>query len=93
MKKYSGSSSCGRKCVVCGKKTGNYQSWCYVDGIEIDVPVCNKCKPKFGWCLDTAMNIHLKGIAESVRHSIIITSGEKRIWELKDELKQKGGAG
>lgn len=91
MKKYSGNSSCGRKCVVCGKKTGNHVVWCYVDGIEISVPVCQKCRPKFGWCLDTAMNIHLKGIAESIRHSIIITSDEKWIDELQDELKRLKG--
>lgn len=90
MKKYSGCSSCGRKCVVCGKKTGNYQTYCYVDGIEISVPVCQECKPRFGWCLDTSMKIHLKGIAESVRHSIIITGDEKRIYELQDELKKAG---
>ena len=89
MKKYSGNSSSGRKCVMCGKKTGYFQSWCYKDGIEINVPICEKCKPRFGWCLDTSMNIHLKSIAESVRHSIIITSNEKRTYELEDELKQR----
>lgn len=93
MKKYSGSSSCGKKCAVCGKKTGNYIAWCYADGIEISVPVCHNCRPRFGWCIDKAMDIHLKGIAESVRHSIIITGDEKYIWELEDKLRNlKEGA-
>lgn len=77
-----------RICSVCGKKTRNYKAWSYVDGIEITVPVCHKCEDRFGWCLNTSMNIHLKGIKESVRHSIIITNDEKRLIELEREHQQ-----
>lgn len=88
MQKISGSSTCHRICSVCGKKTGNYQAWAYSDGIEISVPVCRKCEDRFGWCLNTSMDIHLKGIKESVRHSIIITNDEKRLMEMDNELRQ-----
>lgn len=88
MQKISGSSSASRICAVCGKKTGNYKSWSYVDGIEISVPVCHKCEPRFGWCLDTSMDIHLKGIKESIRHSIIITHDEKRLIDMEIDLRQ-----
>ena len=88
MQKTSGSSSTSRICSVCGKKTGNYKAWSYVDGIEITVPVCSKCEDRFGWCLNTSMDIHLKGIKESVRHSIIITQDEKRLREVDAELEQ-----
>lgn len=78
----SGSSTEHRKCVVCGKKSGNYRTWSYIDGIEISVPICRNCKDKIGWCLDKSMDIHLKGIKESVRHSIIITSNEKALADM-----------
>ena len=91
MEKFSGSSSCKRICAVCGKKTGNYKAWCYVDGIEITVPVCRNCNDRMGWCLDTSMDIHLKSIKESVRHSIIITGDEKYINELRQELAEIKG--
>lgn len=94
MQKISGCSSASMKCVACGKKTGNYRTWGYKEGIEISVPVCHKCeKDRFGWCLDTSMDIHLKGIRESIRHSIIITHNEKQLLEQTKELRQmKGGA-
>lgn len=88
MEKISGSSSFSRKCVVCGKKTGRYKAWAYADGIEISVPVCHKCENEMGLCLNTAMDIHLKGIRESIRHSIIITHDEKRLAEMGVELRQ-----
>lgn len=88
MQKIRGSSSCSRVCVVCGKKTGNYIAWSYVDGIEISVPVCHKCEHNFGWCLNTSMDIHLKGIKESIRHSIIITHDEKQLIQMDKELRQ-----
>lgn len=94
MQKISGSSSYSRICVVCGKKTGNYKAWSYADGIEISVPVCHKCGDRFGWCLDTSMDIHLKGIKESIRHSIIITNNEKELLDIRmkqmQALKQMG---
>lgn len=90
MRRISGSSSASRNCVVCYKKTGRYTAWGYADGIEINIPVCHKCEDKIGWCLDSAMNIHLKGIKESIRHSIIISTDEKRLMELSQALKQMG---
>lgn len=73
MQKISGSSSASRKCVSCFKKTGNYRAWGYKEGIEISAPICRKCEKKFHYRLDDSMNIHLKGIQESVRNSIIIS--------------------
>ena len=83
MEKIDGYSSNRKKCVCCGKKTGRYKGFAYSDGIEIDVPVCDKCWEKVKWCLDVSMEIHLKGIAQSVRQSIIITYNENRLRELE----------
>lgn len=91
MQKIDGCRTDRKNCVVCFKKTGKYIGFSYTNGIEIDIPVCDKCKPKFGWCLNTSMKIHLQGIQESVRHSVIITSDEKKIMELQDELAKMGG--
>lgn len=82
MKKIDGCSSDRKKCVCCGRKTGRYKGFAYNDGIEIDVPVCDKCQDSVKWCLDISMDIHLKGIANSVRQSIIITHDQKRLREL-----------
>ena len=91
MQKIDGCRTDRKKCVVCFKKTGKYIGFSYKDGIEIDIPVCDKCKQKFGWGLDTSIKIHLQGIQESVRHSIIITTDEKYISELQNDLAKMGG--
>ncbi len=83
--KINGFRSDKKKCIVCGHKTGKYMGWAYVDGIEIDVPVCDDCHNKVGYCLDLSMDIHLKGILQSVRMSQIITCDELRLQELEDE--------
>lgn len=82
MQKIDGCSSDRKKCVCCGKKTGRYKGYAYKDGIEIDVPVCDKCWEKVKMCLDVSMEIHLKGIAQSVMQSIIITCDENRLRKL-----------
>lgn len=79
--KINGSGGSYKKCVVCKRKTGRYKGWAYVDGIEIDVPLCNDCQNKVGDCLDQAMDIHLKGIAHSVTMSQIITQDEQLLRE------------
>lgn len=93
MEKSSGSRTDRKNCSVCGCKTGYFKRWSYKDGIEITVPVCQKCNDRIGWCLEIPMDIHLKGIRESVRQSIIITGDEKYIMELDKKLAEmKGGA-
>lgn len=82
MKKIDGCSSDRKNCVSCGKKTGRYKGYAYKDGIEIDIPVCDKCQNRLTWGLDISMDIHLKGIAQSVRQSIVITYDENRLREL-----------
>lgn len=86
MKKIDGCSSNRKKCVFCGKKTGRYKGYAYKDGIEIDIPLCDKCQNRLTWNLDGLMEIQLKGIAEGVRQSIIIASDEKRMVELEEKL-------
>lgn len=71
-----------RKCIVCGHKTGHRAVWSYIDGIRIEVPVCEECQGEIGYCLNTAMSIHLKAIAQSVVMSKIITSDEKKLQEI-----------
>lgn len=71
-----------RKCVICNHMTGRYKGFAYVDGIEIDVPVCNACWNKVGYMLRDSMDIHLKGISQSIRMSHIITSDEKKLAEM-----------
>lgn len=83
--KTDGTSSERRKCSVCSRMTGRYKSWSYVKGIEIVVPICNKCANDFGYCADLAMDAHLKGISQTVRMSHIITVDEKTISELKEK--------
>lgn len=92
MQKVSGSSTCRKNCVVCNRKTGSYEAWSYKDGIEIKVPVCHECKEKIGMCLDSAMDIHLKGIRESIPHSMIITYDEKCLQEIQLERRRNAGS-
>lgn len=87
MKKMDGQSSERRNCVVCNRKTGRYKSWGYAGGIEITVPVCQDCRNKVGYCLDLAMDAHLKGISNSVRMSRIITVDEQRIKGLGEKMR------
>lgn len=84
--KTDGTSSDRRKCSICGHKTGRFKSWSYTGGIEIVVPVCDKCANEFGYCIDLAMDAHLKGISQSVRMSHIITADEKLISELREKV-------
>lgn len=85
MKKIDGCSSDRKKCVCCGKKTGRYKGYAYKDGIEIDIPICDKCQDKVDkWCLDMSMDIHLKGIANSVTQGITISYDENRLRELEN---------
>ena len=79
-----GTSSLRRKCSICSRRTGRFKSWSYVDGIEIVIPVCDKCADDFGYCIDLSMDAHLKGIAQSVRMSHIITTDEKKISEMRE---------
>lgn len=85
MQKISRSSSASYKCVSCFKKTGNYRAWGYKEGIEISVPICRKCEKKFGYRLDESMNIHLKGIQESVRNSIVISYYEAELQAMRED--------
>ncbi len=61
-----------RSCIVCGHKTGSGEIWGNACGIEIDVPICSTCRGRVEWNLDRAMEIHLKGIAQSVAMSLAI---------------------
>lgn len=82
-----GMSSEKRKCVVCEHKTQRYKSWSYVDGIEIVVPVCDDCIESVGMYLNSAMDAHLKAVAQSVRMSHIITTDENLIIKIRKEAK------
>ena len=81
-----------RNCVVCNRKTGSYRAWSYKDGIEIKVPVCHECEGKIGMCLHSTMDIHLKGIRESITHSMIITYDEKCLQEIQLERRRNEGS-
>lgn len=85
--KTDGASTEKRKCSICNRMTGRYKSWSYVKGIEIVVPICDKCVNEFGYCIDLAMDAHLKGIAQSVRMSHIITADENLITEMREGEK------
>lgn len=73
MIKIRGESTENRKCVVCNKKTEKYREYMYVDGTSIMVPVCHRCTDRVGMYLDDALEIHLNGIANSIKMSQIIT--------------------
>ena len=92
MQEVSGNSTRSRNCVVCNCKTRSYRAWSYKDGIEINVPVCHECEEKIGMCLGSAMDIHLKGIRESITHSMIITYDEKCLQEIQLERRQNAGS-
>lgn len=85
--KTDGTNSERRKCSICSRMTGRFKSWSYVKGIEIVVPICDKCVNEFGYCIDLAMDAHLKGIAQSVRMSHIITTDENLITEMREGAK------
>lgn len=53
--------------------------------ISISIPVCRNCEDKTGDCMHGAMDAQLKGIAQFVQMSTIITSDEKKISELKED--------
>lgn len=89
MRKIDGHSSEKRKCVVCNHKTGRYKSWGYTDGIEIVVPVCEDCRNKVGYCLDLAMDAHLKSISNSVMASRIITTDEQRLRAISEKMRPR----
>lgn len=78
-------STGSRKCVVCNKKTGIYREYGYADGISITIPVCHNCENEVGMYLQPAMDAHLKGIAQSVRMSRLITYDENYIKELQQK--------
>lgn len=73
-----------KQCLVCRKRTEGAYEYGYTDGISIRVPCCKDCKDEMGWCLNPAMDAHLKSIASSVRMSITITSDEKYIRNLRE---------
>lgn len=71
-----------KKCVVCHRKTVRSYEYGYIDGICIQIPVCQNCKKDVGMCLDLSMDAHLKGINNAVVMSRIITDDEKRLQEI-----------
>ena len=75
-----------KNCVLCGKRTRLAKEYGYKDGISILIPLCGDCEKHIGLCLSSSMDICLKGIAQSVRMSHIITDDEK----LLQELQKKG---
>lgn len=74
-------------CVCCNKRTNQYETFGYKNGIEIHIPICPQCKKegRVQWCIARAMEIHLKGIQESIVLSEIISYDEKYINELRKE--------
>lgn len=75
-------SSQKKKCSVCGHKTQSSAEYGYVDGISVNIPVCDKCKEKTGCFMNGAMDAQLKSISSIVRMSTIITYDENRLREL-----------
>lgn len=80
-----------RNCVYCNKRTNQYKTFGYKNGIEIHIPICSQCEKegRMQWCIARAMEIHLKGIQESTLLSRIISDDEKYI----NEIKKKGERG
>lgn len=62
-------SSEKRKCVLCGRVTTTSLLFCR-NGIEIRIPVCEKHQK------DAAFNLAggLKHIADTIRHSVVLSS-------------------
>lgn len=71
-----------KNCVLCGRRTRLAKEYGYKDGISILIPLCGDCEKHIGLCLSSSMDICLKGIAQSVRMSHIITDDEKLLQEL-----------
>ncbi len=72
-----------KNCVLCGKRTRLAKEYSYKDGISILIPLCGDCEKHIGLCLSSSMDICLKGIAQSVRLSHIITDDERKLQELQ----------
>ena len=72
-----------RNCVLCGRRTRLAKEYGYKNGISIVIPLCGSCEKHIGLCLPGSMDICLKGIAQSVRLSHIVTDDERRLQELQ----------